>query len=73
MVHGHLHAVVFPPRPLARGAGDLSATVEDLAASAPLALMHLLRDPEPVLGSGRSTMERGRCWFAPLVVEGGTT
>jgi hypothetical protein len=47
--------------------------VADLATSAPLALMHLLRDPEPVLGSGRSTMERGRCWFAPLVVEGGTT
>ncbi len=69
-VHGHLHAVVFPPRPLARGAGDLSATVADLAASAPLALMHLLCDPEPVLGSGRSIMERGRCWFAPLVVEG---
>ena len=73
MVQGHMHAVVFPPRPLARGAGDLSATVADLAVSPPLALMHLLRDPEPVLGSGRSMMERGRCWFAPLVVEAGAS
>lgn len=67
--HGHLHAVVFPPRPLARGSGDLAATVEDLAASAPLALLHLLCDPEPVLGNGRSAMMRGRCWFAPLSIE----
>jgi anti-sigma B factor antagonist len=67
---GHFHAVVFPPRPLKRGAGDLAATVADIAASEPVALMHLLPDPQPVLGSGRSQLVRGRCWFAPLTIEG---
>lgn len=65
---GHFHAVVFPPRPLKRGPGDLAATVADLAASPPLALLHLLTDPQPVLGSGRPTLARGRCWFAPLTI-----
>jgi anti-anti-sigma factor len=68
-LHGHIHAVVFPLRPLRRGAVDLAATVADLAASEPLAVMHLLDDPEPVLGSGRSEFVRGGCWFAPLTVE----
>jgi hypothetical protein len=68
-LHGHIHAVVFPLRPLRRGAVDLAATVADLAASEPLAVMHLLDDPEPVQGSGRSEFVRGGCWFAPLAVE----
>jgi anti-anti-sigma factor len=67
---GHLHATVFPLRPLRRGGGDLAATVTDITASEPLALMHLLPDPEPVLGSGRSQFVRGRCWFAPLALAG---
>lgn len=67
---GHLHATVFPLRPLSRGAGDLATTVTDITASDPLALMHLLADPEPVLGSGRSQFVRGRCWFAPLALAG---
>jgi anti-sigma B factor antagonist len=67
-LHGHIHAVVFPLRPLRRGAVELAATVADLAASEPLAVMHLLDDPEPVLGSGRSEFVRGGCWFAPLTV-----
>lgn len=69
-IQGHFHAVVFPPRPLKRGAGDLAATAADITASEPVALMHLLPDPQPVLGSGRSQLVRGRCWFAPLTVEG---
>jgi len=62
----HFHAVVFPYRPLRRGSLDLSQTVADLAASSPLAVMHLVADPQPVLGSGRSEMVRGAVWFAPL-------
>ena len=69
-VQGHFHAVVFPHRPLRRGASDLSATVADLAASVPLAVMHLLPDVQPVLGSGQSELARGACWFAPLAVTG---
>lgn len=66
----HLHAVVFPFRPLRRGGLDLAATVDDLAASQPLAVLHLLADPRPVLGSGRSELVRGAVWFAPLDATG---
>jgi len=65
---GHAHAAIFPLRPLKRGAVDLAATVDDLAASEPLAVMHLLGDPQPVLGNGQSDFVRGCCWFAPLSV-----
>ena len=65
---GHAHAAIFPLRPLKRGAVDLAATVADLAASEPLAVMHLLGDPQPVLGNGQSDFVRGCCWFAPLAV-----
>jgi anti-anti-sigma factor len=67
---GHAHAVVFPLRSLKRGAADLAATVDDLAASEPIAVMHLVGDPQPVLGSGQSELVRGSCWFAPLSVAG---
>jgi anti-sigma B factor antagonist len=67
---GHFHATVFPLRPLKRGSGDAATTVADITASEPLGLLHLLADPEPVLGSGRSQFVRGRCWFAPLAVAG---
>ena len=67
---GHFHATVFPLRPLKRGSGDVAATVADITASEPLGLLHLLADPEPVLGSGRSQFVRGRVWFAPLAVAG---
>ncbi|MFM8703661.1 MAG: STAS domain-containing protein [Planctomycetia bacterium] len=69
---GHAHSAVFPSRPLKRGGVDLAATVADLAASEPLAVMHLIGDPHPVLGSGQSEFVRGCCWFAPLVVAGRT-
>lgn len=67
----HFHAVVFPFRPLRRGGADLPSTVADLAASRPLAVMHLIADPRPVLGSGRSEFLRGSVWYAPLTVAAG--
>lgn len=69
-MQAHLHATVFPLRPLKRGSGDVVTTIADIAAAEPLGLLHLLTDPEPVLGSGRSQFIRGRCWFAPLDVAG---
>ena len=65
---GHAHAAIFPLRPLRRGAVDLAATIADLAASEPQAVMHLLGDPQPVLGSGQSELVRGCVWFAPLTL-----
>jgi anti-sigma B factor antagonist len=70
-VAGHLHAVVFPHRPLRRSGGDLPAVVADLTALEPLAAVHLLADDRPVLGSGVSELVRGSCWFAPLALSGG--
>jgi anti-sigma B factor antagonist len=64
----HFHGVVFPFRPIRRGGADLAATVADLAASRPLAVMHLIADPRPVLGSGVSEFVRGAAWFAPLAI-----
>lgn len=65
----HCHAAVFPFRPLRREGLQLATTVADLAASTPLAVLHLIADPLPVLGSGRSELYRGSIWFAPLTVE----
>jgi anti-anti-sigma factor len=65
-VSGHVHAAVFPGRPLGRTASDLSAMVADLTSSSSDAVLHLLIDPQPVLGSGRSELIRGAAWFAPL-------
>jgi len=69
---GHAHAAVFTHRPLKRGAADLTATVRDLSTSGPLAVVHILGDPQPVLGSGQSEFVRGACWFAPLVLHEGS-
>ncbi|RLS78020.1 MAG: anti-sigma factor antagonist [Planctomycetota bacterium] len=67
-VLGHAHAAVFPHRSLKRGAIDLAATLADVTAAEPLAVMHLLGDPQPVLGSGQSEFVRGACWFGPLTI-----
>jgi anti-anti-sigma factor len=70
-VCGHLHAVVFPHRPLRRTADDLAAVLADLAASEPVAVAHLMHDDRPVLDRGTSSLVRGACWFAPLAIGGG--
>lgn len=67
---GHLHAVVFPHRPIRRGADDLAGVLADLAASEPLAVLHLMADDRPVLGRGTSGFARGVCWYAPLAFPG---
>lgn len=65
-VAGHLHAVVYPHRPIRRSGCELAAVLSDLAASEPLAVVHLLADERPVLGRGASGFVRGACWFAPV-------
>jgi anti-anti-sigma factor len=69
-VTAHLHAAVFPHRPLRRGVTEPETIVAGLGGMSPLAVMHLLADPAPVLGSGRPEMVRGACWFAPIDVRG---
>lgn len=71
-LRGHAHAAVFPHRPIKRGGVDLAATIRDLTAAPPIAVMHLLADPQPALGSGQSELVRGCAWFAPLTAAGDT-
>ena len=58
--------MIFPFRPIPREPGRVADLVATLAATPPLAVMHLLADPLPILGSGRSELVRGCVWFAPL-------
>ena len=68
---GHAHAAVFAYRPVPREPGDLGHLVTALAAAPPLAVMHLLADPAPLVGSGKSEFVRGAAWFAPLAAAAG--
>ncbi len=63
---GHVHAAVFAYRPVGREPGDLGQLVTSLAAAPPLGVMHLLADPAPLVGRGKSEFVRGVAWFAPL-------
>jgi len=71
----HLHAAVFPYRPIPRGRIALDDTVRGLFdAQNVVALLHLLHDWRPGAGAGQSSMRRGALWCAPLEVAafGGT-
>jgi anti-sigma B factor antagonist len=68
---GHVHAAVFAFRPVRREPGDLAQLVASLAAAPPVAIMHLLADPAPLVGSGKSEFVRGAAWFWPLAAADG--
>jgi len=67
---GHVHAAVFAFRPVRREPGDVTQVVTGLASGPPLAVMHLLADPAPLVGSGTSEFVRGVAWFWPLAAGG---
>lgn len=73
-LHAHLHALVFPYRPLQGGAIDLDATVRHfLEGGLATSLVHLMADDRPYEGIGETEMFRGALWFAPVAgVNGGT-
>jgi anti-anti-sigma factor len=63
----HLHAAVFPYRPLRRDQAPLEETVRMLFESrAVLGLLHLLHDWRPGSGAGQTSLHRGALWCAPL-------
>lgn len=72
-LHAHLHALVFPYRPLQAGAIELEPTVRQLLeGSLATSLVHLLADDRPYEGIGETELFRGALWFAPAdVVTGG--
>jgi hypothetical protein len=64
---GHIHAAVFPYRPIRKGEIALDETVRGLFEAGGLqALLHLLNDTRDPEGSGDSEFHRGACWVAPV-------
>ncbi|MEO8605351.1 MAG: STAS domain-containing protein [bacterium] len=71
-IAAHLHAAVFPYRPLQRGALPLAPAVRELFESQSLlGLLHLLHDWRPNTGAGQTMLQRGALWCAPLSVADG--
>ncbi|HWE84152.1 MAG TPA: STAS domain-containing protein [Terracidiphilus sp.] len=66
-IHAHIHAAVFPYRPVQRGELPFAGTIPALlAASSPSALLHLMADSRPFEGVGETDLSRGACWIGPL-------
>jgi hypothetical protein len=65
----HLHAAVFPYRPIRRGRIGLDETVRTLFdGQSVLGLLHLLNDWRPGSGAGQTCFHRGALWCAPLTL-----
>ena len=64
---GHLHAAVFPYRPLRKGRVDLAESVGEIFEEGGLqSVLHLLADTRELVGAGESELYRGACWYAPV-------
>lgn len=64
---GHLHAAVFPYRPLRKGRIDLQPAVAGLFDGQSLqSVLHLISDPRGFNGAGESELYRGAVWIAPI-------
>lgn len=65
---GHLHAAVFPYRPLRKGRIDLQPAVTSLFDGQALqSVLHLISDPRGFNGAGESEFYRGAVWIAPII------
>jgi anti-anti-sigma factor len=65
---GHLHAAVFPYRPLRKGRIELKPTVAGLFDGQSLQdVLHLISDPRGFSGAGESELYRGAVWIAPVL------
>jgi anti-anti-sigma factor len=63
----HIHAAVFPYRPVQRGELPFAKTIADLLnASSPNAVLHLMADTRPFEGVGETDLARGACWSGPV-------
>jgi len=66
-LHAHVHAAVFPYRPVQRGELPFGKTIADLlSAAAPHAVLHLMGDTRPFDGIGETDLVRGACWLGAL-------
>lgn len=63
----HVHAAIFPYRPVQRGELPFAGVVaKALAAASPSAVLHLMADSRRFEGVGESDLTRGACWLGPL-------
>ena len=62
----HIHAAVFPYRPVQRGELPFAATVAGALASTPSAVLHLMADTRRFEGVGETELARGAVWMGPL-------
>jgi anti-anti-sigma factor len=66
-LQAHVHAALFPFRPVQRGELPFAGAIASmLASSAPTTLMHLMPDIRPFEGVGETELVRGACWAGPL-------
>lgn len=66
-IHAHMHAAVFPYRPVQRGELPFAGTIANLLnASSPNALLHLMADTRPFEGVGETDLARGACWMGAI-------
>ena len=66
-VHAHIHAALFPYRPVQRGELPFAGAIANLLnASSPNALLHLMADSRPFEGVGETDLARGACWMGPI-------
>jgi anti-anti-sigma factor len=64
---GHVHAALFPFRPVQRGELPFAGAVANMLANAtPITLMHVMPDTRPFEGVGETELVRGACWAGPL-------
>ena len=64
---GHLHAAVFPYRPLPKGRLELVDTVQGWVSNgAAQSVLHLIADERPFEGVGQTDLMRGACWAGPI-------
>jgi anti-anti-sigma factor len=66
-VMAHVHAAVFPYRPVQRGELPFAKTIAGVfASSTPSTVLHLMADTRPIEGVGETDLLRGACWTGPL-------
>jgi anti-anti-sigma factor len=66
-VMAHIHAAMFPYRPVQRGELNYSKTIAGVFAnSTPSIVLHLMADTRPIEGVGETDLLRGACWAGPL-------
>jgi anti-anti-sigma factor len=67
VVHAHVHAALFPYRPVQRGELPFAQSISELVGgSPPGTVMHLMTDTREFEGVGETDLVRGACWFGAL-------